>query len=189
MPILPACSSAFASLSQVSTEGGVAPDAGAVQSTELWEQSISSPWPMAPSTAPRFSLDAFSLPGKFTISVFPRIPATARDRQPLWVMRILSARMASGMPGTALWMTESVASGVTSRGKNPVPPVVSTRETCFSSAQRISSSWICATSSGRAAVCTTRYPAPSNMRTKDGPLVSTCSPQATLSLMVSTAAL
>ena len=37
---------------------------------------------------------------------------------------MLSARMASGMPGVSFSMMSFVASGVTSDGANPVPPVV-----------------------------------------------------------------
>ena len=180
MPIFPALSRAFASRSQASAEGGASPNVGAAQSADPWEQSMSSPWPMAPSTALRFSLDAFLLPGRFTISVRFRIPATSLERQPLGVMRMLSARMASGIPGVARSITANVASGVTSRGEKPVPPVVSTRENCSSSAQWISSCRINSCSSGRIAVCVTWYPASSSIPTREGPLVSTRSPRGTL---------
>ncbi len=36
--------------------------------------------------------------------------------------------MASAIPGASRWRTSRVASGVTSRGANPVPPVVSTSD-------------------------------------------------------------
>ena len=57
------------------------------------------------------------------ISVSPRIPAASRDRQPRGVMRMDSARMASGMPGVSRSTTALVASGVMSRLEKPVPPV------------------------------------------------------------------
>ena len=57
----------------------------------------------------------------------PRSAATPRDRHPLGVIFRLSARMASAMPGHSRSATERVASGVMSRGENPVPPVVRMR--------------------------------------------------------------
>ena len=98
------------------------------------------PWRMDPSTADRFSRAAFSLPGRFTISVRPRMPAALRERQPRGVIFMLSARMASGIPRVSRSTTAKVASGVTSRGEKPVPPVVRIRFTRFSSAQRIRAS-------------------------------------------------
>ena len=88
---------------------------------------MSTPWRMGSSTASRFSRAAFSLPGRLTMSVRPRMPAAARDRHPRGVMRMLAARMASGIPGAGRSTTARVASGVTSLGEKPVPPVVSTR--------------------------------------------------------------
>jgi len=42
------------------------------------------------------------------------------------VWRRPSARMASAKPGTSVVTTSPVASGVTSRGPKPVPPLVTT---------------------------------------------------------------
>src|SRR6266511_3986331 len=78
----------------------------------------------AGASAARISRTALGLPGKFTISVPRRTPATARDSMPAGVTRTLSARMTSAMPGTSYSSTSSVACGVTSRGARPVPPVV-----------------------------------------------------------------
>ena len=50
---------------------------------------------------------------------------------PVKGMRFSYARMASGMPRVSRSTTARVASGVTSRGEKPVPPVVSTRFTRF----------------------------------------------------------
>ena len=128
MPIFPALWAALASRSQASTLGaGSFAGAGSAQSALPAEASMSMPWPIASITAPRFSRAAFLLPGRFTIRVLPRIPAAARLRQPRGVMRMLSARMASGMPRVSRSTTARVASGVTSRGEKPVPPVVTTR--------------------------------------------------------------
>ena len=92
----------------------------------------------AGSTAVRHSFAAFSLPGQLIIIVSPRIPAASRERQPRGVMRIDSARMASGMPGTSRCMTAFVASGVMSRLEKPVPPVVTIRQGLRLSAHMLS---------------------------------------------------
>ncbi len=191
MPQPPAPFSFFASLSQASREGrGFFSTAvpGSAQSAEPEEASMSSPWTTAESTAFRFSFAAFSLPGRFTISVRPRMPAALRDRQPRGVILRLSARMASGMPLVSRSMTLSVASGVTSRGEKPVPPVVSTRGTFSSSAHLTSSASMTVFSSGMIDVYTTVRPCASSMRQTAGPLVSTRSPLDPLSLTVMTAA-
>ena len=86
----------------------------------LW--SISRPWATGSMTARMFSAEAFLLPGRLMINVRPRIPAALRLRQPLGVIFIDSARMASGMPGVCRSTTFSVASGVMSLGEKPVPP-------------------------------------------------------------------
>ena len=70
----------------------------------------------------------FGLPGKLTISVRPRMPATAAREHPVAACaRGDAARIASAMPGASRSITARVASGVTSSGAKPVPPVVSTR--------------------------------------------------------------
>ena len=56
----------------------------------------------------------------------PRSPATPRERSACGVRASASARIASAIPGASRSSTVRVASGVTSRGANPVPPVVST---------------------------------------------------------------
>ena len=57
--------------------------------------------------------------------------------------------MASGMPGTSRSQTAIVASGVTSRGEKPVPPVVKMTSASFSSAMRFISFSRVSWSSGR----------------------------------------
>ncbi len=68
-------------------------------------------------------------PGRLTTSVPPRRPATPRESSACGVRAIASVRMASARPGASRSMNASVASGVTSRGAKPVPPVVSTSNT------------------------------------------------------------
>jgi hypothetical protein len=64
----------------------------------------------------------FGLPGKLMINDLPRIPLTPLDNIPLGVIIRLFIRNASEMPGVCRSITSIVASGVTSRGENPVPP-------------------------------------------------------------------
>ncbi len=109
---------------------------------------MSSPCISASMTARMFSFAAFSLPGRLTISERPRMPAALRERQPRGVMRMLAARIASGMPGVSRSMTVLVASGVMSRGEKPVPPVVRIRDISSSSAHLTSSRRISSASSG-----------------------------------------
>ena len=70
------------------------------------------------------SIQAFGLPGRLIISVLPRMTDCARESIACLVNCIEAARTASAMPGTSRVATASVASGVVSRGENPVPPVV-----------------------------------------------------------------
>ena len=86
--------------------------------------------------------------------IFPGSFFTAgeMDRQPRGVIRILSARMASGIPGASRSTTAKVASGVTSRGEKPVPPVVRTSCTFRLSAQSVSAAWTGSSPSGMIAV-------------------------------------
>ena len=69
----------------------------------------------------------FGLPGKLMISVRLRMPATARESIQLAVCGREAARIASAIPGASRSITARVASGVTSSGEKPVPPVVRTR--------------------------------------------------------------
>ena len=84
--------------------------------------SISIPCSSSEITYSKHSRTALGLPGRFKINVFFLIPAAARLSIALLVNRILYARIASGMPGTMRSVTDKVASGMQSRGENPVPP-------------------------------------------------------------------
>ena len=63
--------------------------------------------------------------------------------------------MASGMPGVTRWQTARVASGVTSRGAKPVPPVVTMRGQFPPSARRMRAASIWGCSSGTRTVSVT----------------------------------
>ena len=70
---------------------------------------------------------AFGWPGRLMISALPRTTATWRDRIEVGTKARPMRRICSPKPGISLVATASVASGVTSRGAGPVPPVVRTR--------------------------------------------------------------
>ena len=78
-------------------------------------------------TTSNCSRQATGLPGKLMISVVPRRPLTARDSIACGVLVSDAARIASAKPGASRSKTSRVASGVTSRDVNPVPPVVRMR--------------------------------------------------------------
>ena len=66
------------------------------------------------------------------------MPAAARESMALGVTAREACRMASAIPGAARRHTASVASGVTSLGEKPVPPLVTIRAVSAPSASRIS---------------------------------------------------
>ena len=68
-----------------------------------------------------------TLPGRLMTRVLPMHPQTARLRMAVGVCFRPSARILSLRPSTVRSQTISVASGVTSRGAIPVPPVVTMR--------------------------------------------------------------
>lgn len=106
---------------------------------------------MAGNTASRHSRMALGLPGRLTMRVLPRMPAVCRERMAVGTYWRLVARMSSPNPGIIFSHTASVASGVTSRGAGPVPPVVTIRQQPCTSAMSIicAESWSC--SSGKTA--------------------------------------
>src|SRR5262249_38572080 len=83
---------------------------------------------IAGKTAIKQSRIALGLPGRLTISDFPRIPATCRDRIAVGTTFSETARICSPKPSSIFSQTASVASGVTSRFAGPVPPVVTIRQ-------------------------------------------------------------
>ena len=68
-------------------------------------------------------------PGRLIISVDELVPASPRDKSAVGTFSREYARSASGMPGNSLCMCGAVASGVTSVGEIPVPPVVTIKST------------------------------------------------------------
>src|SRR2546428_5964582 len=96
-------------------------------------------------------------PGRFTTSAGPMAPATPRDSMPCGVCSRERARRASAMPGISRSMTRRVASGVTSFGDRPVPPVVRTTFAPARTAARMAVATR-STSSGTSSVRTTSMP-------------------------------
>ncbi len=86
----------------------------------------SSAWGSSGSSASRPLRTAPGLPGRLTIRQPPTTPALPRDSAANGVSAAARARRCSAIPGASRSTTSSVASGVTSRGARPVPPVVST---------------------------------------------------------------
>lgn len=107
-----------------------------------------------PSNASRFSLTAFTLPGRVTTSVSPTVPATGRASAASGVFCSDAAIMRCTSPGASRSMRGRIAcrrasgvtggqvspqihspkhagrtSGVRSRTPNPVPPVVTIQST------------------------------------------------------------
>src|SRR5258705_3586798 len=77
-------------------------------------------------------------PGRLTMSVRPRTPAMPRLSAARGKLSPVTARNRSAMPGASRSSAARVASGVTSRGLSPVPPVVSTRSATSPSHQATS---------------------------------------------------
>lgn len=119
----------------------------------------------------KHSSTPFGLPGKLMMSVWFRTPTTCREVIANGVFSNVRMRMASAIPGMVRWMTSLVASGVTSRGPRPVPPVVAITST-FSVSQRCVRHWtIAALSSGRICVRITSNASSRNLAASSGPLV------------------
>ena len=96
----------------------------------------------------RHSEEAFLLPGRLMINVEFRIPAVNRDNIAMGVILSDFDIIQCTNPGVSLSNIDLVASGVTSRLANPVPPVVKIRSSLQSSDQRIISCLISSISSG-----------------------------------------
>jgi len=130
------------------------------------------------STAPR------GLPGKLTISVVPRTPATARERSARGFFARPLSRIRSPIPGSSLLQTREVASGVTSRGPIPVPPVVRISSTRPLFVSLLNSDSIAGRRSATTCVETTSQPNAEHRSRTAGPEPSARSPRDTESLMV-----
>ena len=83
--------------------------------------------PCSPFKPPKVSVMDLGWPGKLMIKHLPRMTATCLDKIAVGTKRRLICRICSPKPGISLSATASVASGVTSRGEGPVPPVVKTK--------------------------------------------------------------
>ena len=102
------------------------------------------------------------------------MPEIPRESIPCGVICTASTRMASANPGASRESTARVASGVTSSGVSPVPPVVKMRS------QPLVDEWlrrssISAKSSGTTSIATTSQPASSASAARVGPDSSSAS--------------
>ncbi len=104
-------------------------------------------------TAFRQVVIAAGRPGRLTINAAPRSPAICRDKIAVGTSAKLAVRIASPKPGKSLSQTSAVASGVTSRGDGPVPPVVNTKAQRMSSISRVNACAIVTRSSGMRTRC------------------------------------
>ena len=174
-PLLP-CSSFFS-----------LPDAWSDPPCSVFPSSRSSACGTSGNAASRELTAPAGLPGTLITSAAPSVPHTARLKLAIGVSLRPSARINSATPSSSRSHTVRVASGVTSRGPMPVPPVVTTKR-AMPAAFRIASS-IRSRSSGTVTRDTVWKPFASNVRAKAGPDRSSRSPRAQLSLTVMTAAL
>lgn len=109
-----------------------------------------TPCGMAPATKPRHSTAPLGFPGSARTRAPSTIAARLRERMELGVSFIDSARITSPNPGTSTRMIARIASGVTSRGPMPVPPVVRIKPQPCCAKDRIVS-WMRLASSGTTA--------------------------------------
>src|SRR5271166_1598802 len=128
------------------------------------------------------------LPGKLTISVRPRIPATPLESIQWRVCSREPARSASAIPGASRSITARLASGVRSLGAKPVPPVVRIRSQRSESAQWQRRASITSRVSGSSSTPATSAPIASANSASFGPLSSVLSPRALDVEMLRTAA-
>src|SRR5438477_2448715 len=139
--------------------------------------------------ASRDSTAPFGEPGRFTIRTVPRVPASERESTASGVATRPRVRINSPKPGISRSNTARVASGVTSRGATPVPPVVKIAATCPPS-ESVASRWLISEiTSGITSITATLQPSCSNRSRRAGPERSVRVPALTESLMVKTAAL
>ena len=95
---------------------------------------------MEGNNSSRVSLIDLGDPGKLTIKQDPLVPAICLDRMAVGTYFREMDLILSPNPGKTLSQTAFVASGVTSLGAGPVPPVVKTREQPRSSLKCIKAS-------------------------------------------------
>eukprot|EP00405_Crypthecodinium_cohnii_P060564 CAMPEP_0195021196 /NCGR_PEP_ID=MMETSP0326_2-20130528/37317_1 /TAXON_ID=2866 ORGANISM="Crypthecodinium cohnii, Strain Seligo" /NCGR_SAMPLE_ID=MMETSP0326_2 /ASSEMBLY_ACC=CAM_ASM_000348 /LENGTH=160 /DNA_ID=CAMNT_0040040285 /DNA_START=280 /DNA_END=763 /DNA_ORIENTATION=+ len=138
---------------------------------------------------------AAGFPGKFTTRTPVGVaPQTPRERMLRGSIKEVCQAMALEMPSARRDITVFVASGVTSRGPNPVPPVVKITSACLASDHAFKVSEILDWSSGTTFVATISTVNPSlllanvvNASVIAGPDLSSYTPFEALSEHVSTA--
>lgn len=137
-------------------------------------------------TAASESVAPAGLPGKLRTRDVPRTPQSPRLSAARAVFLDPSNLIFSATPGNCREHTACVASGVTSRGPIPVPPVVTTRR--LRPVAAISASSICFCSSGKTRASTMEKLDSRSAFATAGPETSSRSPRAEESEIVKTAA-
>src|SRR4051812_43732218 len=146
---------------------------GLLQSADQWSPPRSGlaaggrggPSPATPSATPPVE------PGRLTISVRPATPARPRESTEVGTCSAPCRRTASAMPGASRSSTARVASGVTSVGDSPVPPVVRTTSAPDATASR-NASVRASRSSGSTREPSTAKPSTLSPSTRNWPLRS-----------------
>ena len=139
---------------------------------------------MIGSIADNPSLTPLGDPGRLITSAEFRTPATPRESAARGKLSIDKMRMRSAIPSALRSIIVRVASGVTSRGESPVPPVVRTRSQSPESHHSLSREAIATVSSVTTSRRTTESPRFEHHSSIDRPDTSSRSPFATESEIV-----
>ncbi len=145
-----------------------------------------SAWGIRCSTASSECTAAAGLPGRLMMRLSPRVPETARLIEANGVSFNPWLRISSPNPSRTRSHIERVASGVTSRGVIPVPPVVTTSRARDACSRRAEAS--CSRSSGTIKMRSTENPASRRRAETSGPDRSSRRPAKQESLTVMTTA-
>src|SRR5690606_109819 len=141
-------------------------------------------WGSTGRRASRFSRAPLGEPGKLTTRLSPTVPAVPRDKAAIGVDSSPRAIISCTSPGARRSRMRSVASGVTSRGPKPVPPVVATTRADF--VAESNSSVIASASSGTTDRVTSVAPASRSSDARTSPDSSRRAPLKTPSETVRT---
>jgi hypothetical protein len=137
--------------------------------------------------ASRDSTAPLAAPGSLPPPPPPPPPPPERESTANGVASRPFRRINSPKPGISRSKIARVASGVTSRGATPVPPVVKMAEICSPSERVARRSLISETTSGMTSMTATLQPSCSRRSRTAGPERSARVPRLTESLMVNTA--
>jgi len=152
----------------------------------VWPERISSACGSKCATAFNEAIAPSGRPGRFKMSACAAVPQSARLSGAYGVWFRPADRISSGMPSSNFVQMTRVASGVTSRGPIPVPPVVTTRRNRTAATR--SASTRAPASSGHMVELLTLKPSSVRRATTAGPEMSSRAPAKQESLTVMTVA-